>query len=262
MARTAYRLDMSDIAIPEERRVARLAATLTACEPTLPGDRVGGFPTAWSDSQPWPMCARCDEPMAFILQLIGTKAGGRIDLGDWHALQLFLCGLPQNDCGAYDPHSGCNAPILRSGLAEGTRTPPVSAAVEAAARKLRLPGQTLTSFQLDFAPSFDDRIFESDEYGQPLWPSRIPGVASTCDATIGEEEVEAAFERAFTCKVGGILAAGHTPQEVKCRECGAAMAFFAQFPGPRVECYSMGGQVVLHRCPAWHEMAYQTVRGS
>jgi hypothetical protein len=91
---------------------------------------------------------------------------------------------------------------------------------------------------------------------------RVPGVASTRDATISEEDVEAAFERAFTCKVGGTLAAGHTPQDVTCRECGARMAFFAQFPDRRVACYSVGGQVVLHRCPAWHEMAYQTLRGS
>jgi hypothetical protein len=78
--------------------------------------------------------------MAFMLQLIGSSAGGEAELGEFAALQVFCCFDP--GCDAFEPLSGRNAAYLRRALTRAVVEPP--------------GGAVLTRSRMDFKKGFDD----------------------------------------------------------------------------------------------------------
>jgi hypothetical protein len=143
-------------------------------------------------------------------------------------------------------------------MEEPTIAPPSSEVVAAGMKARRHPGQTLAAFAIELEAEDDDRLAECDEYGQSTYAVRVPGLASTRTATISEEEQEAALERALASKIGGVYP-GAPPRVPICQECRAPMRFLALFPDRRVEIL-MNGVAILHACPSFHEVAYQSNR--
>lgn len=83
--------DANDYTPPKKRAVPRHAIKLEDGGKDKKADklvsRIGGLPNAPSNGAPWPETSR--RPMEFVLQLVGKKAGGELDLGDVSVIQVF-----------------------------------------------------------------------------------------------------------------------------------------------------------------------------
>jgi predicted DNA-binding WGR domain protein len=89
--------ESTDYVPPKKRAVPRQAIALVDEEENALVSRIGGLPNVPKNFE-WPETTK--RPMDFVLQLVGKKAGGEIDIGDVHVVQVFA----DLEGDFYDPH--------------------------------------------------------------------------------------------------------------------------------------------------------------
>jgi predicted DNA-binding WGR domain protein len=192
-------------------------------------DRLGGAPNRWSDQEPWPTCGSCQQPLHFVLQLLGEKAGGRARIGKAAALQLFVCHN-EGDCEFYALRWNANHVALRSKpLASGLAERPGGTKSAVADDPLR------------FARSIEYKDGADD--------------AGALDDLEDDERAEKAHERGFVDKLYGVPVAANEPEDVKCKKCRKRLAFLGQV-------LSADDWFIyyLHACESGHEVTFHGQR--
>lgn len=139
-------------------------------------DRIGGKPNAPSADFVWPISS--SRPMDFVIQLVGTAAGGTVDLGDIHVLQIFA----DLEGEFYEP--GEHAVIAHRSPCTVVIEPPATVTV-ADVRTIVL------------TPGFDDRRlldddFEDDDARTHGWEDKVFGVpvGANLDLDLRDEDDE------------------------------------------------------------------------
>ena len=154
--------------VPREHAVPRFRITLAprSGDDGALIDRLGGVPNAPSADFAWPTSP--ERPMELIAQLVGKAAGGTIDLGDIHVLQIFA----DNEGEFYEPegHAVIAHRVPCPAIVQPPPTVPV-AAVRAIALELGFDDRRVLAEDPDELEGFD-----SDAAHRHAWCDKIFGV--------------------------------------------------------------------------------------
>jgi hypothetical protein len=154
---------------PSDRAIVRQAIRFRSASDSALVSRMGGLPSAPSAETPWPESRK--RPMAFVMQLVGTAAGGEVDLGDVTVLQLFA----DLEGDYYDP--GFHTVVLHRVPCPVTLPAPVGVDV-AAVRFIELtPGHDdRVLLDIDF-PDDDDPLHDVHEKARShAWADKLWGI--------------------------------------------------------------------------------------
>jgi hypothetical protein len=145
--------------------VPRFAITLKPATGDALIDRLGGKPNAPTTRLAWPTSPR--RPMELVAQLVGKAAGGMIDLGDIHVLQIFA------DLAGDFYESRFHAVVVHRKPCPAIAEPPPTVAVaDVQAMLLEAGFDDRRLLDGDFEESDD-----ADEAREHAWADKVFGIA-------------------------------------------------------------------------------------
>jgi hypothetical protein len=234
------RLDPVPLEIPPDRRLPSLRVTYQPGGDGEPCSRLGGEPSAWEGSAPWPACARCARKLVFLAQLCGP-----LDLGTWRldrgaGIQLFSCLGEPWECPTYDDASGASVAFYRPAL-------------RAFARAAEAPSGE--PHRMVLTPAWDDSILlaTAEEFLTPAKLEALRAAPRPRRDPAAEVEKDLAFMDAMTEKLGGVLAVANPPEPARCPQCDGALVFLAQLGRDSIVPNPSGDATwIVRACPEWH----------
>jgi len=154
---------------PPERAIPRQAIRFRPGSDSALVSRMGGLPSAPSPGTPWPESP--NRPMRFVMQLVGSAAGGEVDLAGATVLQVFA----DLDGDYYDP--AYHAVVIHRGPCPVTLAAPVGVEV-APVRLIELTAghDDRVLLDIDF-PDDDDPLAGAHQKARShAWTDKLWGV--------------------------------------------------------------------------------------